>query len=114
MTAEDQARAALRESMRINGDVRKGRDVDTRDDGMRLPRVKIDLSIPVWGLATGGVVVVWGLVSMYFTLQDVSGKVSDLQATVRASNTATIQLASDQALLKYRVEKLESTGHAPK
>ncbi len=80
----------------------------------RLPRVIVDLKIPLWGVGSAAGVLLWGLVSMYFTLQDVSSKVGELQVSVKASNASTIQLASDQALLKYRVEKLEAEKfHSP-
>jgi hypothetical protein len=84
------------------------------DEGQaRLPRVTVDLKIPLWGLASAAVIVVWGLVSMYFKLTNVSESVISMQADVRAFNAATTQFASEQALIKYRVEKLEMDRRAP-
>lgn len=78
------------------------------DAQARLPRVVVDLKIPLWGLASAAAVVLWGLVSMYFTLATVSSKVDELQATVKVANSNFNQIVSEQALIKYRVEKLEA------
>lgn len=80
-------------------------------DGLRLPRVTIDLKIPLWGLASAGTVMVWGLVNMWFTLATLSTQMADMQALLKANNAATLQLTSEQSLLKYRIEKLEAAAH---
>lgn len=81
------------------------------DEGMaKLPRVSIDLKIPLWGIM--GVVGTAALVAafMYFTLVRVAEDVIELKATMKSSNAQTIQFAQEQALIKFRVEKLEAEG----
>lgn len=88
-------------------DAKKGEPVQDEDQ-VRLPRVTLDLKVPIWsvGIALAGLV--WSLVSMYFQLSTMSAQMADLQLLLKASNTQTVQLAAEQALLKYRIEKLEN------
>jgi uncharacterized membrane protein (DUF106 family) len=74
----------------------------------RLPRVVVDLKIPMWGLMSAAAVLAAGLINMYITLIDVSSKMSEMQGTVKATNGETIKMAQEQALIKYRLEKLEA------
>ncbi len=75
---------------------------------VRIPGVAVEWKVPLWGLVTAGGGLVWSLVAMYFQLAQVSSQMADMQALLRANNATTIQLTNEQALLKYRVEKLES------
>jgi hypothetical protein len=116
MNSEDKVRAALRESKRLNGDLMKGEEasVETKDENTaRLPRVVLDLRIPLPWLLGGAGVLLWGLISMYFTLLDVSRNVTQMQIELRSATSSAMQLTSDQAMLKYRVEKLEADRHSP-
>lgn len=81
---------------------------DKDADKAHLPQISIDLKLPLWGLVTFAGAVVWGCVSMYFTLNDVSNKVSELQGSVKSANANAITLTSEQALIKFRLEKLEA------
>ena len=110
---EQNAKAALRASMAINGDKFKnegGPMADKQADSMRLPGVTVEWKVPLWGLASGGGVLLWGLVNMWFTLNSLAAQVADMQALLKANNAATVSLASEQALLKYRIEKLEASA----
>lgn len=88
----------------------KGRSMAAQhhDDGMaRLPRVSIDFKIPLWGIMGSLAVFLTGLASMYFQLARVADDVTEMKATMKVNNSTTIQFAQEQALLKFRVEKLE-------
>lgn len=78
------------------------------ENGVALPRVSIDFKLPLWGLVSIAIAMGSYQVSMYFQLARVGEDVTELKAAVKASNSATIQFAQEQALLKYRVEKLEA------
>jgi hypothetical protein len=108
--AEDNARDALRQSMRLNGDLTKGAEGMARAEEpseARMPRIIFDMKVPIWGVACGVGVLVWALVTMYFTLQDVLAKVNELQGHSRTNGALMTQYAGEQAILKYRIEKLE-------
>jgi hypothetical protein len=77
------------------------------EGAVRLPRVSIDLKIPLWGLLGAAVFVIGSLMSTYYQLSRVADDVNDMKASIRSNNTTTIQFAQEQALLKFRVEKLE-------
>lgn len=68
----------------------------------------IDSRIPLWGVLGACVVVIWALIGMYFQLQQVSENLAELQITVKSGNSQSMTLAGEIALLKYRVENLES------
>lgn len=68
----------------------------------------IDFRIPLWGVLGACVVVIWALIGMYFQLQQVSENLAELQITVKSGNSQSMTLAGEIALLKYRVENLES------
>lgn len=76
---------------------------------VKLPRVTIDLKVPLWGLVTAGTVLVWAMVSMYFELASVSKTVLAMQSDLKANNAATLQYQREQDLIKYRLEKLEAS-----
>lgn len=80
------------------------------DDNQQEPRVSrvIDLRIPLpWLLGVAGVVG-WGLVSMWFMVNQLTRDVSDLQITVKAGNGQAVTVAGELALLRYRVENIEA------
>lgn len=68
----------------------------------------IDFRIPLpWLLGVAGVVG-WGLVSMWFMVNQLTRDVSELQITVKAGNGQAVTVAGELALLRFRVENLES------
>lgn len=84
------------------------------DDNQQEPRVSrvIDLRIPLpWLLGVAGVVG-WGLVSMWFMVNQLTRDVSDLQITVKAGNGQAVTVAGELALLRYRVENIEADRRA--
>lgn len=75
---------------------------------MRLPRVVVDFKIPLPWLLGGAGVLFWGLIGMWFKLAALAENVAELQINVKAGTATTIQYASEQTLIKYRLEKLEA------
>ena len=74
----------------------------------RLPRVVVDFKIPLpWLLAAAGAIF-WGLIGMWFKLAALGESVAELQIAVKAGTATTIQYASEQTIIKYRLEKLEA------
>lgn len=81
---------------------------DAQNDGqVTLPRISIDFKIPIWAVASAAFFALWGGVTMYFELRDVSAKVTNMQMTVEASRAATANLSAEQAFIKYRMDKIE-------
>jgi hypothetical protein len=112
--AERDLRQALEESKRLEGlPTKKGSTVtppihsDNERRAIKLPRVGFDLTISLPWLLGCAAAVLWGLIGMYFQLRDVSKTLEQLTVDVRSNNATTIQLARDQAVLSFRVEKLE-------
>lgn len=68
----------------------------------------VDFKIPLHWLLSGFGVAVLLLASMYYQLQEMSRGMAELQITVRAGNNQSVTLAGEIALLKFRVEHLES------
>lgn len=81
---------------------------ETPEEIVRLPQVSIDFKLPAWSLVSVAIMVGSGLISMYFQLARVGDDVTELKAAVKTSGASTIQFAQEQALIKYRVEKLEA------
>ncbi len=73
----------------------------------RLTRV-IDLKIPlVWLISISGALA-WVLISMWFTLNQLVVLVADLQVSVKAGSNNYSILASEQALVNYRLTFVEA------
>lgn len=107
--SEDNARRVLRRSMELNGDLTKGgpnMDIKPPEGAVAMMRM-VDFRIPLPWLLGGFLAGVMVLVGMYYQLQNVSEALRDVQITLKANQSTVIQLASEQALLKYRIEKLE-------
>lgn len=84
---------------------------DDNQQEQRVSRV-IDFRIPLpWLLGVMGVVG-WGLVSMWFMVNQLTSDVSDLQITVKAGNGQAVTVAGELALLRYRVENIEADRRA--
>lgn len=77
------------------------------DNLVKLPRIALDPRVPVVWLASGAVAVAGGLVSMYFKLDNVDQSVTQLKVEVRTANDKTIEFAKDQAVMEFRLRKLE-------
>jgi hypothetical protein len=68
----------------------------------------VDLKIPlVWLISISGALA-WVLISMWFTLNQLVAVVADLQITVKAGSTSYSVLASEQALINYRMGTVEA------
>jgi hypothetical protein len=68
----------------------------------------IDFKIPLHWLLVTMAGLAWALVSMWFSLNQLVGLVSDLQVDVKAGNSSTNVILSEIALIKFRVAALES------
>lgn len=80
----------------------------------------IDFRIPLPYLISGFCALAFTLVSMYFSLNQVLREMSDLQISVKAGNSQSSALAGEQALMRFRLENIESeirtikkTGETP-
>lgn len=72
----------------------------------------VDFRIPLPWLLGGFIVAIGSLIGMYYQLQAVSEKLVALQIDVKAGNSSYATLAGEMALLKFRVEGLESDRRA--
>lgn len=87
-------------------------DEDSQSAAQGLTRM-IDFRIPLPWLLGGFSAIGWALVSMWFSLNQLVRDVAEMQATVKAGNTQAVAVAGELALLKFRVDKLESGGSLP-
>lgn len=78
-----------------------------QEDAIRLPRVTLDLRVPLWSLVTVAAFGVAAVVGMYYKMDQLAAKVIELEATQRAVNAEIIKFAREQAVLEFRVQKLE-------
>jgi hypothetical protein len=72
----------------------------------------IDFRIPLPWLLGSFIAAVSILIAMYFQLQQVAEKLVTLQIEVKAGNSSFATLDGEVALLKFRVEGLESDRRA--
>jgi hypothetical protein len=81
-----------------------------------LPRVArfVDLRIPLWGLLCCGAAAAYFIIGTWFTSNQTSKDVSELQITVKAGNQQVTTLAGEQALLRFRMDNLDSEIRALK
>lgn len=81
---------------------------DARETSVRFPRMSLDFKLPLPWVLSGAISVLWGLIGMWFKLSSVSDSVEEMKVAVKANNLTTVQYASEQTLIKYRLEKLEA------
>lgn len=72
----------------------------------RVSRV-IDFRIPLPWLLSGVAAVTWGLISMWFSVNQLVKTVDELQITVKSGNTSVVAVAGELALLKFRLTNAE-------
>ena len=74
----------------------------------------IDMRFPLHWLvgALGSTAVL--LIGTWFSVNELVRDVADLQVTVKSGNTQALTMAGDMAMLRYRVEVLESTRREEK
>lgn len=68
----------------------------------------VDFRIPLVWLLGGFLMAASVLIGMYFQLQQVRESLTELQATVKAGNVQAITIASEIALMRYRIENIEN------
>jgi hypothetical protein len=68
----------------------------------------IDFKIPLHWLLVTMAGLAWALVSMWFSLNQLVGLVSDLQVDVKAGNGSTNVISSELALIKFRTSNNET------
>lgn len=83
-------------------------------DLARVTRV-IDMKLPLTWLLSVAVTIVAGGFGLYHqigsqgeTLKDMKDQIKDLKITVNAGNSQAMTLAGEIAILKFRIENLES------
>jgi hypothetical protein len=115
--AEGNLRSALRESMRLNGDLTKEDTAMPPQDfkadettTVRLPRVSVDFKIPAWGLMIVAGSAILALVNMWSSQQATNEKLAQIQVTLNAVIVTNTQLLSDQQFIKFRIENLEKAA----
>lgn len=118
--AEREARAALRASMEMNGDLMKGERqmaAGRNDNEAKLPRVAIDMKVPLPVILGAVLTLAGGGISMYYKLNSVADAVTDMRATMTSNVAAQAAQAaeltnvkSDLNLLRYRLDKVEAPG----
>lgn len=81
---------------------------ETTEGAVKLPSIALDFKVPLTYLLAAATFIGTGLVGMYYQLSNLTEKVTTLQIDVKAANASTIQFAQEQALIKFRVEKLET------
>ncbi len=75
-------------------------------EGTRFSQM-VDMRIPLWGVI-GGLVAGMGMAAtLWFTTQQLVESVKDLKIAVQSGNTSVSVLASESALLKFRVSTVE-------
>jgi hypothetical protein len=52
--------------------------------------------------------VIWGLVSMWFGVQQLNREMAELQVTIKASIASSAALTSEIALIKFRLDNIEN------
>lgn len=80
--------------------------IEPPEQDERVTRV-IDFRIPLPWLLTGVAGISWGLISMWFSVNQLVKTVDDLQITVKGGNTSVVAVAGELALLKFRLSNAE-------
>lgn len=70
----------------------------------------VDFRIPLPWLLGGFIFGIALLIGMYYKVQQMGESLQELQVTVKAGNLQAATVAGELALLKYRVEALESAN----
>jgi hypothetical protein len=68
----------------------------------------IDFKIPLHWLLVTMAGLAWALISMWFSLNQLVGLVSDLQVDVKSGNGSTNVISSELALIKFRTSSNET------
>lgn len=84
-------------------------DYDQMDTDLpRRPQKVIDMKLPLPWLIGTAATIIGAFALLYSNVDRLVRDVNELQATVRAGNLQSSATAGEIALLKYRVESLES------
>lgn len=90
-------------------------DTPEKDGELRLPRVAIDMKLPLPVVAAAAITLAWGAISMYYQLHAVVEAMADVRAGIKESRDSTANVIGElttlkgrQGLLEYRIEKLEA------
>lgn len=79
------------------------------DDRSRRPQKVIDMKLPLPWLIGTAASIIGAFTLLYNNVDRLVRDVNELQATVRAGNVQSSATAGEIALLKYRVESIESS-----
>lgn len=82
---------------------------------LRMPRVAVNMELPLYAVVGVAATIAWGAISMYFQLKSVVESMAEVKTSIKESREAATLLIGDltalkgrQGLLEYRVDKLES------
>lgn len=75
--------------------------------GVRVTRV-IDMKLPLTWLLTVAATIVGGGFGLYYKLDRLGEDVTDMKIAVKTGNQATATVQGEIAILRFRVENLES------
>lgn len=84
----------------------------THDSGaLKVTRI-VDFRIPLPWLLSGASAIALAIVSMWFKVDELGRNMVDMQITLKAGNSQAVTMASEMALLRFRVENLEAERRA--
>lgn len=116
-SAEDELRAALHASKLLNGDQMNTARSPERDTEAKLPRVVIDMKVPLPVILSAALFLAGGGISMFFKVNAMAEAVNDMKTTMTANASTQAQLIveltntkSDLGLIRYRLDKLEAVA----
>lgn len=81
--------------------------LDTQPGELRISRM-IDFRIPVWSILSAAAFLAVVIGGMYFQLNKLSEDMSELKIAVKSGNTSQNTVQGELAILRFRVETLES------
>lgn len=86
-------------------------DTQPGDLSPKLSRV-IDVKLPLTWLLSVAFAILVAFGSMFFKLDELGRDVADLKSTVKSGNTTAATIQGELAILRFRVETLESDKRA--
>lgn len=67
----------------------------------------VEFKLPLHWVLSGVAVISWGLISMWFSVNQLVKTVDDLQIAVKSGNSSVVAVAGELALLKFRLSNAE-------
>lgn len=80
---------------------------DEGNESVRSTKI-VDVRLPLPYLISGTLSIALLITSMWFKVDELGRNMSDMQITLKAGNSQAVTMAGELALLRYRIENLES------